>query len=280
MKTDRSIRQSVTLLICTLTVSVTLPALAWDQQAIDSADKFYRQGLTAYNMKHWSEAASNFEQSFQVIPHSMTAYMLSATYINLESPTKALDWAETATRSKPDLQEPYVTAVREIIHWANSSKNDPYYIITGKADGMNRPSRPHVKPPRPVLPQNSTLGIAPSTVTMTPPVPGNAMQPLIPAQPIAPQALTGKWRCNDGGTYFVRQAGDSLWWYGRGREGGHTWANVFHGRIQGNHIKGQWADIPQGSTLNSGDMILQIIGTNKLRAIRRSGGFGGSQWSR
>ncbi|HHD64920.1 MAG TPA: hypothetical protein ENK96_11315 [Desulfobulbaceae bacterium] len=280
MKTDRIIRQSVILFICTLAVFVTLPALAWDQQTIDSADKFYRQGLTAYNMKHWSEAASNFKQSFQVIPHSMTAYMLSATYLNLESPTEALRWAETATRIKPELQEPYITAVSKIIHWANTSKNDPYYTLTGKADEMNRPSNPHVKPPRPVLPQNSKLGIAPSTETMAPPAPGNTMQPLIPAQPITPLTLTGKWRCNDGGTYFIRQSGSSLWWYGRSQDGGRTWANVFHGRIQGNRIKGQWADIPQGRTLNSGDMILQIIGTNKLRATRKSGGFGGSQWSR
>ena len=184
MKTDRIIRQSIILLICTMAVFVTLPALAWDQQAIDSADKFYRQGLTAYNMKHWSDAASNFEKSFHLIPHSMTAYMLSATYLESESPRKALRWADYAVSSKPKLEEPYVTGIREISDWARKSINDPYYTLTGKADGVNRPSKPHVKPPRPVLPQNSTLGIAPSTGTMAPPAPGNTMQPLIPAQPM------------------------------------------------------------------------------------------------
>ena len=279
MKTDRIIKQSLIMLICTLTVLVTLPALAWDESTIDKAESFYNHGIASYNMQHWSDAASNFEQSFQVIPHSMTAYMLSVTYINLESPAKALRWAETATRSKPELAEPYISGVRKIVDWARRSTNDPYYIMTGKADG-NRPSRPQIKPPRPTLPSNSTLGIASSTGTMAQPVPGNFMHPAMPAQPLISLTLTGKWRCNDGGTYFIRQAGSSLWWYGQSPDGGRTWANVFHGRIDGNRINGQWADIPQGHNLNFGDMILQIVGNSKLRAIHKSGGFVGSQWSR
>jgi len=92
--------------------------------------------------------------------------------------------------------------------------------------------------------------------------------------------LTGRWRCNDGGSYFIRQVGSELWWYGQSRDGGATWSNVFHGRIQGNQVIGRWADVPHGRIQNAGEMSLQILGADKLRATRRTGGFGGSEWTR
>ena len=92
--------------------------------------------------------------------------------------------------------------------------------------------------------------------------------------------LTGRWRCNDGGSYFIRQVGSELWWYGQSRDGGATWSNVFHGRIQGNQVIGRWADVPHGRIQNAGEMSLQILGAHKLRATRRTGGFGGSEWTR
>jgi hypothetical protein len=30
--------------------------------------------------------------------------------------------------------------------------------------------------------------------------------------------LTGRWVCDDGGTYFVRQVGDEVWWTGKSGE--------------------------------------------------------------
>jgi hypothetical protein len=101
-------------------------------------------------------------------------------------------------------------------------------------------------------------------------------------QPPAPVSknLTGRWRCNDGGTYFIRQVGSDLWWYGQSGDGGATWSNVFHGSIQGNQVIGRWADVPHGKLQNAGEMSLEILGNRKLRAIRRTGGFGGSEWSR
>ena len=92
--------------------------------------------------------------------------------------------------------------------------------------------------------------------------------------------LTGRWRCNDGGAYFIRQVDSELWWYGQSSDGGATWSNVFHGRIQGNRVVGRWADVPQGRLRNAGEMSLQILGNRGLKAIQRTGGFGGSEWSR
>ncbi len=161
---------------------ITLPALAQDKTAIDKAERFYNQGIAAYNGQHWPDAAWNFEQSFQVIPHSMTAYMLGATYIKLEKPAKALYWAETATSSKPDLQEPYISGARQIKNWARPAQNDPYYI-SGKADEINRTPAPKFKPPWPPVPHTS-MNIAPPSPHRAPPAHGNSTQHLIPVQPI------------------------------------------------------------------------------------------------
>lgn len=92
--------------------------------------------------------------------------------------------------------------------------------------------------------------------------------------------LTGKWSCNDGGSYFIRQVGNEIWWHGLSRDGGATWSNVFHGRLSGNRISGRWADVPQGRIQSAGEMTLQVLGNDKLKAIRKTGGFGGSEWSR
>jgi hypothetical protein len=96
----------------------------------------------------------------------------------------------------------------------------------------------------------------------------------------SPVHLTGKWFCNDGGSYFIRQIGNEIWWHGLSRDGGATWSNVFHGRLNGNQVSGRWADVPQGRIQNAGEMTLQILGNRKFKAIRKTGGFGGSEWTR
>ena len=272
MKTDRIIRQSMMFLMFTIVLVIVVPALAYNNATIEIAERYYQKGFAAYNMKQWSDAAWNFKESFQVIPHSMTAYMLSATYLYMESPQQALTYARKAINNEPGLKEPYVTSVREIADWANKSKDDPYYIIKGKADG-DRPLHPKHFPPQPDIPKSPKLGTASSLY-------GNVITPFHPATLLPVRDFTGKWRCNDGGMYFIRQIDSELWWYGQSQDAGRSWSNVFHGRIQGNKINGKWADTPKGQTRSFGNISLQIIENNKLRAINKSGGFGGSEWIR
>ena len=113
--------------------------------------------------------------------------------------------------------------------------------------------------------------------SVTPPTQTRAQS--VPARRSPETALTGIWRGNDGGTYFVRQVNQDLWWYGRDASG-VAWTNVFHGRIQGQIINGNWADVPQGRTLSSGVLNLQISAPNRMIATYQTGGFGGSQWTR
>lgn len=96
----------------------------------------------------------------------------------------------------------------------------------------------------------------------------------------APQfQLDGKWSCNDGGTYYIKQADNTLWWYGRSSDN-KSWANVFHGNIRGNTVSGDWTDLPNGRARNMGTMQLKIKGNNKIESVRKTGGFGGNLWYR
>jgi hypothetical protein len=108
-----------------------------------------------------------------------------------------------------------------------------------------------------------------------------------PGSPAAPNKsdLTGRWDCDDGGTYYIRQIGDEVWWTGKSGEPKGTkkaFANVFHGMISGNHIKGSWADDPAGEARGSGTLTLEITGEGRnvqLIKKKETGGFGGGEWT-
>jgi hypothetical protein len=56
---------------------------------------------------------------------------------------------------------------------------------------------------------------------------------------------------------------------------------VFHGRLRGNRIEGDWTDVPKGRTRSRGELLLEVRpGEDVLLAQRRTGGFGGSRWTR
>jgi hypothetical protein len=107
------------------------------------------------------------------------------------------------------------------------------------------------------------------------------------ASPAAPDRgdLTGRWSCDDGGTYFVRQVGSELWWTGRSGEprgNKRAFANVFHGTISGNVVTGAWADDPAGEARGAGTLTLEVVGEGKkvqLKKTQETGGFSGGAWT-
>jgi hypothetical protein len=92
--------------------------------------------------------------------------------------------------------------------------------------------------------------------------------------------LTGVWNCDDGGIYYVRQLGTVVWWYGELDPNTPNWSNVMRGSISGNMINADWSDVPKGSVMQNGNLVLQIASNNKLVAISKTGGFAGSVWTR
>ena len=118
--------------------------------------------------------------------------------------------------------------------------------------------------------------------------------------------LTGRWESDDGGIYYLRQVDHELWWYGqksdrdrrfddryddrrdrRDRDDDRRrlsrrflWSNVFHGYIGNREITGSWVDVPRGEDQNSGAMVLEIVSSNRLRAVSKTGRYGSSEWNR
>jgi hypothetical protein len=90
--------------------------------------------------------------------------------------------------------------------------------------------------------------------------------------------LTGRWRSNQGGFYYLRQVGAVLWWVGLN---GDAYSNVYRGTIQGDTITGEWADVPYAAgARGSGALVLRIEGNGiRLTRVSQTGGFGDSVWS-
>ena len=93
--------------------------------------------------------------------------------------------------------------------------------------------------------------------------------------------LSGRWSGNDGGTYYLRQTGSHVHWYGEAADAQPAWSNVFSGRIHGTRIKGNWTDVPKGRTRGAGDLelVLEKDG-NELRVVSKTGEFAASRWTR
>ncbi len=98
---------------------------------------------------------------------------------------------------------------------------------------------------------------------------------------VAPQGaavdLTGVWDCDDGGTYYIRQLGNNVWWYGEQDPNSPGWSNVAMGTIDGSRVMLTWADVPKGGAMGSGNLVLDVVSGSKLQAVEHSG-FGGSAW--
>lgn len=104
--------------------------------------------------------------------------------------------------------------------------------------------------------------------------------------------LTGIWKANDGGTYYIRNIGNDVWWLGIStNDDGKTFANVLKGQIYLNNktITSDWSDIPRGTngyygkltlSIDSNTMLHKVNETNYNKSGNPSCCFGSSKWQR
>lgn len=88
---------------------------------------------------------------------------------------------------------------------------------------------------------------------------------------------------NDGGMYFLRQAGDVLWWLGASgglMHPGLEFCNVFRGSVTASAVTGDWSCVPRGAAAGRGTLTLRPAGEHQLLRVGGSGGFGASIWRR
>jgi hypothetical protein len=103
-------------------------------------------------------------------------------------------------------------------------------------------------------------------------------------KPTAVVNLTGQWSCSDGGTYYLRQVNNTLWWVGKGPNGGKAWTNVFRGTIDELTVTGEWADLAPGANRRAGELTLELVAKAgwvvEIKRKKETGGFGGQAWTR
>ncbi|MHA7058818.1 hypothetical protein ACWGOQ_0016455 [Aquimarina sp. M1] len=94
--------------------------------------------------------------------------------------------------------------------------------------------------------------------------------------------MTAKWQASDRGSYYIRQVGDTIIWFGEQNytSGRPAWSNVAFGTRTGNIITLDWVDVPKGNNGGSGRLTLKIDSANKISRISATGGFGGRIWNR
>ncbi|MEH2416311.1 hypothetical protein [Nostoc sp.] len=150
-------------------------------------------------------------------------------------------------------------------------------------------SSDQTKIPSPKKEKVKKLGFGLSTLVALSVIPISVVtMPLVLNQPvqalcIASRDFNGIWRSDDGGTYYVRQIGNEIWWLGMSADDGRTWTNVYKGTRIGDTVIGQWADVPRGGIRSGGVLNLSVPpGWNgSVPEFSRNyvtGGFGGSKW--
>jgi hypothetical protein len=92
--------------------------------------------------------------------------------------------------------------------------------------------------------------------------------------------LTGTWHADDGGTYYIRQIGSEVWWFGENDKVSPSFSNVAHGSSDDFALLLNWADVPKGVTTSSGLLAIEIISSTEMQAAYQSGGFSGTHWTR
>jgi len=110
-------------------------------------------------------------------------------------------------------------------------------------------------------------------------------------------SLYGTWSGNDGGTYWIRQIGNCIWWTGFSGPVdtptmGKSFSNVLFGSITASSttiatVTGYWADVPRGGTRGTGLLVLIVrpdsLGhvTFFVKSSKSTGSpFGGTAWKR
>ncbi|PKL74287.1 MAG: hypothetical protein CVV27_21275 [Candidatus Melainabacteria bacterium HGW-Melainabacteria-1] len=91
--------------------------------------------------------------------------------------------------------------------------------------------------------------------------------------------LTGVWRGGSSGTYYLRQSGETVLWYGESSAESPAWAQVAIGkRDSQNQIQMDWYDVPKGNSANRGNLTASVLPQAKLAELSHTGSLNESDW--
>ncbi|MCM3584963.1 hypothetical protein M3182_04280 [Mesobacillus maritimus] len=90
--------------------------------------------------------------------------------------------------------------------------------------------------------------------------------------------LTGTWRGDDGGLYYIRHLDNNrIWWVGLSDNGsGLNWTNVLEGEVTYGptgsvELSGYWYDVPRGTARGKGILGFSVRQRNLVKTYQDSG---------
>ncbi|TJY34585.1 hypothetical protein [Pontimicrobium aquaticum] len=94
----------------------------------------------------------------------------------------------------------------------------------------------------------------------------------------------GFWKSTGGNLFWINTVNENVFWLGMNNktpknELAENWCHVGNGKIQGNQIILEWADIPMGCDNLNGRIVIEIISEVQMKVIEDSGNFGMSVWN-
>lgn len=109
---------------------------------------------------------------------------------------------------------------------------------------------------------------------------GNAQDDALVKEPVT-YNIEGIFSCDWNGKYYVRQIGNEVLWFGEDDNVTPNWSNVAHGTINGNMINIIWGDVPKGSVMQHGTLVIKINSNDNFEKLSQEGDFFGSTiWTR
>jgi len=90
--------------------------------------------------------------------------------------------------------------------------------------------------------------------------------------------LSGVWRTQTGATFYVRQIGREIWWFGTQSSNRPRWTNVAGGKVINGVVTVRWVDVPAAEGHSAGFVELRLVGPNHLAVIGNPNDFLASDW--
>jgi hypothetical protein len=82
--------------------------------------------------------------------------------------------------------------------------------------------------------------------------------------------LTGDWQ-TQGASCYLRQIGDTVYWYCESSPQNPAWTSVGFGKIANNKVMINWTDVPKGNSSLIGHTVLNITSNDQLQVMNKSG---------
>lgn len=155
MRGEKNRKQLSILILLFFVIPFIIVGAYGDGKDESKAENCYKQGMQYFRNGKLDNARKKFNESFNLFPHPLTAYLINCVCVKSGNPKDAETFAANALRLKaePPLARELVEVAQRILDWAKRAKKDKYYI-DAKADKFPEEELPLI-----TIPKQNTLGL-------------------------------------------------------------------------------------------------------------------------